>query len=269
MSKAERYDWTTLDAEGDLQWIDKAELGVDHTYQRPEARQKVLRIASEFSWQKFGCLVVSERQNGEMVVIDGQHRALAAIKRDDVGKVPCIVFRELQLADEAGAFVGLNTARKPVSALAKYEAQLVAADPVAVWVEQTLKELGFVRVLTLHAAMQIKCISELQKMAAINQPRTHTTLRILAGMCRDGNTSAHADVLQVVNVLVTWMEKQGFAQMELLEERLRKVGYLAVKKEIDRCREIVGSHQQHKAAEAVLEKLNKGCRTNKLARVSS
>mgnify|MGYP003335309740 CR=1 FL=1 len=101
MNKVERYEWTALDAEGDLQWIDKAELSVDHTYQRPEAKQKVLRIASEFSWQKFGCLVVSERQSGEMVVIDGQHRALAAIRRDDVNKVPCIVFRELQLADEA------------------------------------------------------------------------------------------------------------------------------------------------------------------------
>jgi hypothetical protein len=212
---------------------------------------------------------VSERQNGEMVVIDGQHRALAAIKRDDVGKVPCIVFRELQLADEAGAFVGLNTARKPVSALAKYEAQLVAADPVAVWVEQTLKELGFVRVLTLHAAMQIKCLAELQKMATVNQPRTHTTLRILAGMCREGNTSAHADVLQVVNVLVTWIEKQGFAQMETLGDRLQKVGYLAVKKEIDRCRELIGNHQPCKAAEAVLERLNKGCRTNKLTRGSN
>ena len=266
MGKNERYGWTPLDNEGCCIWIDKTKLEVDHAYQRPEARQKVLRIAAEFSWRKFGCLVVSLREDDRHVVIDGQHRALAAMKRDDVTKVPCIVFRELQLADEAGAFVGLNTARKPVSALVKYEAQLIAGDAVAVWVDETLNAFGFKRAKTLHAAMQIKCLAELRKMAEINQSRTYATLWILASLCRTENSPAHADVLQVVWVLVTQAEKQGMQQMELLEERLNKVGYMAVKNEIDRCREIHGSHQPHKAADAVMERLNKGCRAHKLTR---
>jgi len=266
MDKNERYGWTPLDDEGCCIWIDKTKLEVDHTYQRPEAKQKVLRIAAEFSWRKFGCLVVSLREDDRHVVIDGQHRALAAMKRDDVSLVPCMVFTELQLADEAGAFVGLNTARKPVSALVKYEAQLIAGDAVAVWVDETLNAFGFKRVKTLHAAMQIKCLAELRKMAEINQSRTYATLRILASLCRGENSPAHADVLQVVWVLVTQAEKQGMQQMELLEERLNKVGYIAVKKEIDRCREIHGSHQPHKAADAVMERLNKGCRAHKLTR---
>ena len=266
MDKNNRYGWTPLDDEGCCIWIDKTKLEVDHTYQRPEAKQKVLRIAAEFSWRKFGCLVVSLREDDRHVVIDGQHRALAAMKRDDVSLVPCMVFTELQLADEAGAFVGLNTARKPVSALVKYEAQLIAGDAVAVWVDETLNAFGFKRVKTLHAAMQIKCLAELRKMAEINQARTYATLRILASLCRGGDSPAHADVLQVVWVLVTQTEKQGMQQMELLEERLNKVGYHAVKKEIDRCREIHGSHQPHKAADAVMERLNKGCRAHKLTR---
>jgi hypothetical protein len=268
MDKNNRYGWTPLDDEGCCIWIDKTKLEVDHSYQRPEARQKVLRIAAEFSWRKFGCLVVSLREDDRHVVIDGQHRALAAMKRDDVSLVPCMVFTELQLADEAGAFVGLNTARKPVSALVKYEAQLIAGDAIAVWVDQTLKALGFERVKTLHAAMQIKCIAELQKMAATNETRTYSTLRILASMCRGGNSPAHVDVLQVVWVLVMQVGEQGMEQMELLEERLNKVGYVAVKKEIDKCRELIGSHQLYRAADWVLERLNKGCRANKLTRKS-
>lgn len=268
MDKVDRYKWTPLDDRGHFDWVDKTKLEVDHTYQRPEAKQKVLRIAAEFSWQKFGCLVVSLRADNRHVVIDGQHRAMAVLRRDDITQVPCMIFTELEVSDEAGAFVGLNTARKPVSALVKYEAQLIAGDAIAVWVEQTLKALGFERVKTLHAAMQIKCIAELQKMAAANETRTYSTLRILASMCRGGNSPAHVDVLQVVWVLVMQVGEQGMEQMELLEERLNKVGYVAVKKEIDKCRELIGSHQLYKAADWVLERLNKGCRANKLTRKS-
>ena len=268
MDKVDRYKWTPLDNRGHFDWVDKTKLEVDHTYQRPEAKQKVLRIAAEFSWQKFGCLVVSLRADGRHVVIDGQHRAMAVLRRDDITQVPCMIFTELEVSDEAGAFVGLNTARKPVSALVKYEAQLIAGDAIAVWVEQTLKALGFERVKTLHAAMQIKCIAELQKMAATNETRTYSTLRILASMCSGGNSPAHVDVLQVVWVLVMQVGEQGMEQMELLEERLNKVGYVAVKKEIDKCRELIGSHQVYKAADWVLERLNKGCRANKLTRKS-
>jgi len=266
MDKNNRYGWTPLDDEGCCIWIDKTKLEVDHSYQRPEARQKVLRIAAEFSWRKFGCLVVSLREDDRDVVIDGQHRALAAMKRDDVSLVPCMVFTELQLADEAGAFVGLNTARKPVSALVKYEAQLIAGDAIAVWVEQTLKAFGFERVNTLRNAMQIKCIAEIQKMAETNETRTYSTLRILASLCRAGNSPAHFDVLQVLWVLVMQVGEQGMQQMELLEERLNKVGYVALKNEIDKCRELIGSHQLYKAADWVLERLNKGRRTNRLTR---
>ncbi len=67
-----------------LQWVKIAELVVDDRYQRPiygAGRVNVRRIAEAFSWAKFAPIVVSPVEGGRFAIVDGQHRATAALLR--------------------------------------------------------------------------------------------------------------------------------------------------------------------------------------------
>ena len=78
--KIERYDWKLLDQPGELRMLNKKVLRVDEQYQREATEPKVKEIARAWSWLACGALLVAER-DGVYFVFDGQHRALAALRR--------------------------------------------------------------------------------------------------------------------------------------------------------------------------------------------
>ena len=69
-------------------------------------------MADGWDWGFVRVLSVSHRDN-KYYVFDGEYRPLAAKKRSDIQKLPCPVFEGMSLADEANAFLGLNTIRAP------------------------------------------------------------------------------------------------------------------------------------------------------------
>jgi hypothetical protein len=129
-SKEDRYNWSCVNAPGELKYIDKNSLYVDREYQRDFSDTRIMEIAKDFSWPKFGVITVFQREsNGKYVVADGQHRYIAAMKRADVSKLPCIVFKSASKAVEAEAFIDINTGSKAVSAIAKFKAGICAKNP--------------------------------------------------------------------------------------------------------------------------------------------
>ncbi|MFN3868998.1 MAG: ParB N-terminal domain-containing protein, partial [Hyphomicrobiaceae bacterium] len=71
-------------------------LVVDESYQRPitgKGRLNINRIVAKFDWRKFAPLVVTEVDGGRYAIIDGQHRATAALMHPDVHLVPCMVVK--------------------------------------------------------------------------------------------------------------------------------------------------------------------------------
>jgi len=97
----ERVDFETpavpaaaLGAKGELKWINVTELGIDPDYQRPvlyTGRRNVRRMVEGFSWSLFSPLVVARRGRNLYAIIDGQHRALAAVTHGGVKELPCLV----------------------------------------------------------------------------------------------------------------------------------------------------------------------------------
>ncbi len=132
ISKREKYNWSAGGQPGQMRWINKHELHIDPRYQRERSESRVRQIAREWSWVILGVLVVAERPDRTLVVLDGQHRAAAAMSRDDVDNLPCIVFPLSEIATEAMAFYGINTTGLTVSALDRHRARLVGGDPVAI-----------------------------------------------------------------------------------------------------------------------------------------
>ena len=136
--KADQYAWARPGEAGSLRLIRIDQLQIDHSYQRNEVSEKnTIRIARDFRWAAFGTLVVMERADGTLLVVDGQQRLLGAKRRGDISEVPCIVFSSDGPQHEAKAYLALNTNRLAVSAVEKFKARLVGKESpemeIAAW----------------------------------------------------------------------------------------------------------------------------------------
>lgn len=149
-NKVERYDWALPGDDGKFRCVPVGDLKIDHSYQRAEVGDtNILAIARGFKWSAFGVLIVMERANGGLYVVDGQQRLAAVKRRGDIDKVPCYVFTSDGKDREAQAFIDLNTARTKVSAMDKFiaaaRANLEPAKSISSWLrseEFTLTKNG-------------------------------------------------------------------------------------------------------------------------------
>lgn len=125
-----------------LDWLDKSVIDIDSTYQRGLDEGRVQKIVDWFTWDSFGAIVVAPAADGRYHAIDGQHRLEAAKRHPKVSVVPAIIITATGTAAEAETFVNVNGARKNVSPLEMYWAQLAAGDPEAETVQQVCNRAG-------------------------------------------------------------------------------------------------------------------------------
>jgi hypothetical protein len=80
-----------------IEWVHLQRLSIDNAYQRSTDNETSCRliaaIAEKFDWRLCAPLVVSRRADDTFTIIDGQHRWMAACRRDDISQLPCCVFR--------------------------------------------------------------------------------------------------------------------------------------------------------------------------------
>lgn len=132
---------------------------VDHRYQRELDVKRAQKMSEGFSIELVGVPVVSKRDDGTYVRIDGQHR-LAAMVAAGLGDIAIEmqVFEGLTLQQESELFLRLNGGRKAVGAIDKYKARIEARDPVALEIHGILKKhgcrVGFGRGKGLISAVQ-------------------------------------------------------------------------------------------------------------------
>lgn len=124
-----------------------ASLVIDERYQREIGRwgtANIVRIANEFAWNKFAPIIVTPVGN-RYAIIDGQHRATAALSRGDIDVLPAYVVR-MTTEEAAAAFAAINGAVTRITPLQLYIARVAANDPAAMILQRVLDEAG-VRVL--------------------------------------------------------------------------------------------------------------------------
>lgn len=129
-----------------LQYLLPAQMKVDHSYQRDlntgTSATLIRRIAPHWNWDLCQPLVVARRENGDLFVIDGQHRLEAARMRGDIAQLPAVVVQYASAADEAASFVHLNQQRRPLTKLDLFKAALASEDPEAVAIVAALDAAG-------------------------------------------------------------------------------------------------------------------------------
>lgn len=172
-TKLEQYHWTTADSPGVFQMVHKNDLHIDReAYQRTPARNRILRIAREWSWVACGCLIVASRAGGRLWVIDGQHRKLAADKRSDIETLPCLIFQADKLAEEAKGFDRVNTVRGPVSSIACHKARKTAGDPVVIEVDEMIRESGYSPGKN-GSPFKVQCVKRITQCMTLDPALTH------------------------------------------------------------------------------------------------
>lgn len=167
IEKTKRYGWITKDEPGTLQMLNKSVLMVHPAYQRDLIERKALDIAAAWSWVGCGALVVG-RRCGELWVIDGQHRLMAAKRRSDITLLPCLVFDTEDIKQEARGFIDLNTGRKPINAFARQKALLSAGDEVAAFVQKTCDALNLTMKRNPSKAGDLRAVAWCVKRASEN-----------------------------------------------------------------------------------------------------
>jgi hypothetical protein len=120
-----------------------AQLTVDHTVQRALDKLRVEKMANDYKPDAVGVVVVSERPDGTMHVIDGQHR-VAATNAAGFGdrSLQCLIYTGLDRPAEAAMFRRLNTTRA-VQAIDKFRVRVIEGDPIAVQINDVLVKHGW------------------------------------------------------------------------------------------------------------------------------
>lgn len=265
VSKVEKYDWVTVDKPGRYMTIDKFLLNVDHSYQRdPSSQAKVNAMAAEFSWMAFIALGVVEREDGSLWVYEGQHRYLTVLKRADIHKVPCMVFKAADVTAEAMAFFRVNCHRSGVKMLFRFRALVAANDPVAVRVLNVVEESGYrVGNQTGKTNHVVTCVGTLMRAVKTDEPTAAVAWTLAAELF------AGAPVIDRVYSGLFYLER--FLQRESAgsltdptnRPALMRYGWERIGKSIGMMADTFGGGEKS-AAEGIVRLLNKGRRTKQL-----
>lgn len=258
VSKRERYNWTTIDKPGEFAMIEKHSLKVDQSYQRKHSDTKINKMASEWSWVACGAISIALRHDGEWYVMDGQHRVLAALKRDDIIKLPCMVFDVEELADEARGFLATNINRKAMTMVDRFKAMLMTEDHYARVVNElvisTGRHVGLGGTPNAFSAVQITLQCAREDEAALRR-----IWPMIAELCTDKRVIQHL-------IAGMWYLERHMRPGESLSStrwrnRIIQVGYEAVLASIDQSAAFYGGGKGLKnCALGIVQAINKGLR---------
>jgi hypothetical protein len=139
-----------------LQWVAVADLVIDDDYQRPLGVKNwaaIQRIAENFHWSRFQPVLVAPIEGGRFAVIDGQHRAHAALMCG-FDTVPAQVVT-VGRAEQSRAFAWVNSQTIKVSVYQVFKADLAAGDDWAVRAHGAVAAAGC-KLLTGHPSSKEK-----------------------------------------------------------------------------------------------------------------
>jgi len=123
-------------------WISAKDVGVDRRVQQPLDVKRAEKMAKNFRPEALGSVTISQRENGTMVAMDGQHRIEAAKIHKYAGKVPALIYHGLTLEQEGEMFLLLNSSKIPTP-VTKFKVGVVTGDPDMTDINNQLEKHGW------------------------------------------------------------------------------------------------------------------------------
>lgn len=162
-------------------------------YQRDESAGLIAKdIALHYNRVAFGALTVIERHNGGgplLLVADGGTRLAAALLRDDVNELPCLVFSGLTKEEEADVFLAINQNRRKLRVEQLQHSEVFAGRPHALRVDEIMQALKDDRIDFSALAALRSCVKrfpgdtttivKLLRLCAVDK---HVGVRVFKGL---------------------------------------------------------------------------------------
>lgn len=252
--KEKRYkNWRQdIGAMPEYKEIPKELLVIDRRYQRNINESKVKAIAADFWWPAFGAAIVVERPGGFYSVPDAQNRVLAAMRRSDVTKIPCMVNKVASTAEEADIFLRINTFRKALTALDRFNPQVETGHVGAKLVRDLVDASD--RVLGGNQKNSIRCVGALVNLALVDAKRLVRIWPILLKL---------TDGVVMLDVLVRGLftldaRVDGGIADPRIRDRILFIGHATLVKEARNQQSLEGKGGDRVWADGMLRILNKG-----------
>ena len=194
------------------------------------------------------------RADGKYWVIDGQHRVMAALLRDDIIDLPCVLFDIDDITAEAMGFWSANSNRRNVSSLDKYRALIVAKDPLVLRIDKLLKDHS-IKVQISPAPLTFRATSWAIKSAAEDWVSFTKTIYLITRLFTE--SAIHVNVC----VGLYWIEH--FSDLNIadsrFERRIIQCGALALTESIRKAI-LLRTFSNRTCADGILMEMNRGLR---------
>jgi hypothetical protein len=258
--KIARYGWSVKSERGTFMMIKKGDLLINNAvYQRDGKPNKVLELASAWSWIACGTITVAKR-DGKYWTVDGQHRKLAADRRSDIQELPCMVFEVEDVSTEARAFIDTNRNRKPVSALDTFKAQIVSGDTNAQFVQEIIECAGMRIAQTCQNTGEFKAVALALDIASKDRAGFVKTIDVASKLAIEAEKPVTARLIAALYYLHTHIP--GGLDNGPLVKRLKQIGVKSLSRGIDSAAQYYGRGGAKIYAQGMLEAINKGLRNH-------
>lgn len=160
----------SFDDFGSAEILDIAALNVDTAYQRALRHNLVNQIGKEYDIVKAGPILVSERKDGSLWVVDGQHRMAGALQAGEDAMFAHVI-HGLTKEQEADLRLARNN-RMSDSTYEKFRTRLVMGDPVAHRMMELVRQQGTELNLEPNVHQGINALGTVEELYKVDNGET-------------------------------------------------------------------------------------------------
>lgn len=215
-----------------FEWVQPTELKVDETYQRhlSDASVTLIRkIVAQWDWRRFKPPIVA-RMGDDLVVVDGQHTAIAAATHPEISEIPVMIVPADTMAEQARAFVGHNRDRLNITPMQMHFAAVAAGDEDALTIDQVCQRAG-VKVLRAppsHGVFKPRDTVAVKAIGALINRRGAQKARVILQVLAEANCApVSAPLMKAVEMLLHDDEYRGQVEPAGLTSALLARGFVA------------------------------------------
>lgn len=230
---------TPGDVEGALptfEMVAPEALKVDEAYQRhlsERSIQLIRKIVTQWDWRRFKPPIVA-RMGDELLVVDGQHTAIAAATHPDITEIPIMVVPADSRAEQAKAFVGHNRDRLNITPMQMHYAALAAGDEDALTIDQVCQRAGvtMLRVTPANGAFKPGDTVAVKAVSGLVNRRGAQKARIILQVLAEAHAApVSAGLIKAVEMLLHDEEYRGQVEPADLTSALMAIGVDALEVE--------------------------------------
>lgn len=242
----------------ELTVIHKTQLRPHPEVQRIFSHAHANAILKKWEEASAGVLVVVLRENGEMFVIDGQHRLWAAMQRTDFHYFNCLVITGATNIEEAILWRRYNIERKNPGALDRFHNAVREGQPNAAKINKFIEKIGRIVPLSRNSdSKTVVCVSTIEKLMQSFPEETEKVFPLVGEVC-EGHVFDES-IIKAFVYLETKLDNDSLMSPKW-SSRIKNIGYVKIRKEITETVGLYKKNTNRLFAVALLNAINYGLR---------